>query len=298
MAYNVGLQATDHKGKDIPVTPKKFPEKAINIQFIANNTPITIFLDTETKKWDSNIVFNGINVKLSPEQMGQFFCSNFYSMLMAKLQHEWPLTDELYGNLYAGIANKEMLVGLNLQVSEADDNEFSHDRSETHNASGRKYMNFGDVGVKGDSAKYTCWPKQGKEFNWSQWKDWKKIKPLCRMRFKYSNGHEYGISLSVIEKDYENRGFKSYDLTAKPILQWLTKEENIDLMKLSAISKFVRFCANRIQKYVDMDPKDVYEKINNPDNITIEEITNTQSKIRKTLNNIIKKKQPDSFKWI
>ena len=26
-AYNIGLQATDHKGKDIPVNPKKFPER-------------------------------------------------------------------------------------------------------------------------------------------------------------------------------------------------------------------------------------------------------------------------------
>ena len=296
-AYNVGLQTKDHKGKDIPVTPKKFPEKAVDIVFPVQQLLVEIFLDNKTKKWDSNINYNGVNVKLSPDQMGQFFTSQFYKRLMAKLQREWPLSDELYGGLYSGIANKEMLVGLNPIVAEDGDSE-EKERKETRNASGRKYMNFSDIGVKNDSAKYTCWPKQGKEFNWSQWKDWKKIKPLCRMRFEYSNQHKYGITLSVVGEGYKYRGFKSYDLTAKPILQWLTKEENTDLMKLSVVDKFIKFCSERITKYAYMDPNEVYEKINNPDNITVDEIVSTQVKIKKTLDNIIKKKQPDSFKWI
>jgi hypothetical protein len=69
-------------------------------------------------------------------------------------------------------------------------------------------------------------------------------------------------------------------------------------MKLSAIDKFIKYCNERISKYVYMDPNEIYEKINNPDNITVDEITQTQLKIKKTLDNIIKKKQPDSFKWI
>jgi hypothetical protein len=52
-----------------------------------------------------------------------------------------------------------------------------------------------------------------------------------------------------------------------------------------------------MQKYINMDPNEVFEKINNPDKITIDDITKTQSIISKTLNHIIKKKQPDSFKW-
>lgn len=41
----------------------------------------------------------------------------------------------------------------------------------------------------------------------------------------------------------------------------------------------------------------MHSKINNPDMITVKQIANTQAKIRATLNNIIKKKQPDSFKF-
>lgn len=158
-------------------------------------------------------------------------------------------------------------------------------------------MNFGDIGVSVKSARFTCWPKEGKEFRWSQWKDWSKIKPLCRMRFKYSNGHEYGITASPVEDNYKNRGFRSYDITAQPPLQYLSKDENADMMKLSLFGKFIKHCVNRMQKYVDMDPNEVFEKINNPEKITVEDIVKTQTVIRKTLNNIIKKKQSDSFKW-
>jgi septum formation topological specificity factor MinE len=215
---------------------------------------------------------------------------------MAKLQREWPLTDELYGSLYEGIANKEMQTELMPQVTEADDEKESRDE-ETHSPSGRKYMNFGDLGVNSKSARFICWPFDGKEFKWSSWKDWRKIKPLCRMRFLYSNQHEYGISLSVVGKDYELRGFRSYDLTAQPSLQYLSIQENDDMMKLSLFNKFIRHCISRISKYVSIDPEEVYAKIGKPDKITVDEIAKTQKMIRLTLNNIIKKKQSDSYKW-
>lgn len=66
-AYNVGLQAKDHKGKDIPVNPKKFPEKAIDIVFPVKQLLVEVYLDTKTKKWDSAVNYNGNIVKLSPD---------------------------------------------------------------------------------------------------------------------------------------------------------------------------------------------------------------------------------------
>lgn len=147
----------------------------------------------------------------------------------------------MYGDLYAAAAGCEMLVGCPAPIVEGSDTE---DKDVA--PSDRKLINFGDLGVDTKSAKFMCWPAKGKEFNWSQWKDWKKIKPLCRMKFRYDNKHWYGLSLPVFDSDYNMRGFKSYDLTAQPILQWLTKDENVDLMNLSLVSKFIKFCGKRI----------------------------------------------------
>lgn len=122
-AYNVGLQAVDHKGKEIPVVPKKFPTKAIDIVFPVKQLLVEVYLDTESKKWDSCVEYNGCKVRLSPEQMGQFFTSKFYGKLMAKLQREWPLSDELYGSLYSGVANREMQIDAPCQVIEGDEDD-------------------------------------------------------------------------------------------------------------------------------------------------------------------------------
>lgn len=66
-AYNVGLQATDNRGKEVPVNPKKFPEKAVDIVFPVQRLLVEVFLDAKTKKWDSCIDVNGMNIKLSPD---------------------------------------------------------------------------------------------------------------------------------------------------------------------------------------------------------------------------------------
>ena len=34
------------------------------------------------------------------------------------------------------------------------------------------------------------------------------------MRFKYANGHEYGVTASPVADNYDLRGFRSYDITA------------------------------------------------------------------------------------
>lgn len=299
IAYNVGQTITNNKGKDIPITPKKFPEKAIDIVFPVQQLLVEVYLDTKTKKWDSNINYNNQQFKLSPDQFGQFFNSNFYKKLMLKLKKSWPLTDKLYGNLYEGILNKEMLVN-SQQLSEDDDSSKDSikqdEKPRKYTASGRKIVHFSDMNVNSKESKFLCWPNMEKLYNWSTWKDWKKIKPLCRIRFKHGE-YFYGLSLSPVKDDYKNRGFKGYNLTLEPKLQWLTKEENEQVMKLSIVDKFIKQCISKIEDALSHKPEEIYEKINNKDKITIEEIAATQNIIRKTLNNIIKPRQIDNFKW-
>lgn len=293
-AYNIGQQVKDAQGKTVPVNPKKFPSKAVDVIFPAQGLLVEVYLDTTTKKWSSKFFKAGIRCQLSPDQMGQFFESKFYAKLAKALKKKWPLSDELYGSLYEGIQRKEMLVGSEgLAVEESDDEKVAPPRTR----SGRKIMNFNDNGVKYNSTVFTCWPQAGKEFRWSQWRDWTKIKPLCRMRLEYANDHQYTMSINVVSKLYNHRGFKVCDVTQQPPVQWLTKDETLDFMKLSIVDKFTRFCANRIHEYANMDPKEVFNKISAPDKITVDDIAKTQSMIRKTLNEIIRKQQADDYKW-
>lgn len=72
-AYNIGMQAEDQRGKVVPVTPKKFPDKAVDIIFPVKQLLVEVFLDTQSKKWDSCVCAQGSSkmvAKLSPEQMG------------------------------------------------------------------------------------------------------------------------------------------------------------------------------------------------------------------------------------
>jgi len=273
LCYNASQTVTDPKGKEIPVNPKKFPTKAVIISVEADGLPISIYFDTKTKCWNSTFVYNDKHGCLSPDQFEQFFNSEFYQKLLNKLQHIWPLSDKFHKELYDGIANKQLWLSYDPNLDE-DANDDAEEKSK-FSASGRKIMNFVDNGVSSKDAHFFCWPDLKKVYNWSTWKDWKKIKPLCRMRFKYSNGHEYGLSLSVIGDDYKNRGFRSYDLTEQPPLQWLSKNENEDLLKLSLVSKFLKHCIQKIEKHLALDPEEVYANINNPDKITVDEIRNT-----------------------
>lgn len=304
-AYNVGQTVEDpDRNKEIPVNPKKFPTKAVDVIFPVKKLLVEVFLDTKTKKWDSDIVYNNTHVKLSPDQMGEFFNTRFYSRLMNKLRNAWPLSDKLYGELYAGIENKEMNVGIEIPIEEGDggndkslsNKDVNHDKKRDYTASGRRIVTFSDTQVSKKGAKFYCWPNHKNPFRWSQWKDWKKIKPLCRLRFKHG-AHVYGMSLSTLGEDYDSRGFRGYDLTQQPPVQWLSKEENMSFIQLNIVEKFLRKCVEKITTFVDMDPEEVYKKINAPDKISVKDIAETQSKIRKTMNEIIKNKRIDSFKW-
>jgi len=221
--YNVGQVVKGKDGKDIPVTPKKFPERAVDICVPTGveGLNIRIYLDTKDKAWDSDFTFDGVPGKLSLEQMGQFFNSDFYARLAQVLAKKWPLSDELYGNLFQGVANRQMRVSCGSPMTE-DSNDLTkrkdlagkdvdRDHEPDYTNSGRKIVHFSDFGVKTSSGKYYCWPKPGREFAWSQWKDWKKIKPLCRISFKHGE-HTYGVSISTFGENFENRGFRGYDL--------------------------------------------------------------------------------------
>lgn len=300
MAYNTGMTSTNMSDKKVPVAPKNFPKKAVDIVFPVQELLVEVFLNTDTKKWDSNINFEGRNLKLSLEQMGQFFTTNFYNKLVSKLQKSWPLTDKLYGNLFEGITNKEMEINPDPTISEDETTSSSSssekDEERKFTASGRKIVHFSDINVNLQDAKFYCWPNKNKLYNWSTWKDWKKIKPLCRIRFKHGK-YVYGFSLSTVKDGYKNRGFRGYNLILEPKLQWLTKEENEQVIKLSIVNKFIQHCIKQISEALEHKPEEIYEKINNPEKITVEEIALTQNIVRKTLNEIIKKRQVDSFKW-
>ena len=300
-AYNVGQTVAvpqSSKQKEVPYNPKKFPSKAVDIIFPKRELIVEVFFDPNTLSWDSDIRGCPQNAKLSPDEMGQFFTSSFYEKLLKKLSRYWPMTDDFYGSLYNGLLAKRMSV-----LGTSPDFPLSEEDTEDKNApqytaSGRKIVSFSDDNVSSKSARFYCWPDIKKVYNWSTWKDWKKIKPLCRMRFKHGD-RMYGLSLSTIggdDQDYKNRGFRGYDLTPPPV-QWLTKAENESVMKLSLVEKFLKYCIEKISKYIAEDPKDIYKKINNPDKITVEEIAKTRHCIRRTLNEIIKNHQIDAFRW-
>ena len=309
-AYNVGQVVSkddnDGKGpKEVPFNPKKFPTKAIDILIQLEGLRIELFFEPTQCKWDSDVVINGQHVKLSPDQMGTFFRTEFYNRLLQKLGKNWPLSDKFYGKLFTGLTQREMLVGDGPQIQEAgNDHRLSNkdvdgDKVRDYTPSGRRIISFSDSLVSTKDAKFYCWPDLKKVFRWSTWKDWEKIKPLCRMRFMH-NGIPYGLSLSTLgeDEDYRNRGFRGYSLDPSlPPVQWLTKEENESLMNLKLVDKFIRHCAAKISKYVKLDPQEIMSKVNNPENLNTTEIAKTQACIRKTLAYVIKEKQIDSFKW-
>ena len=189
------------------------------------------------------------------------------------MQKIWPLSDTFHKELYDGISNKQLWLSYDPNLAEAADDE--DPERPKFSASGRKIMNFVDSGVSSKDAVFYCWPDLNKVYNWSTWKDWKKIRPLCRMRFKYKNDHEYTLTLSTVGEDYKNRGFRGIDITEQPPVQWLSKVENEDVMKLSLVNKFIRHCIKKIETHLALDPVEIYSKINNPDKITVEEIRNT-----------------------
>jgi len=249
MAYMYNLQADNDNGEEKPYMPKFFPEKAIDIIVRFNDEFIVeIFLLTKTGEWDSKFRYDGQICKLSADQMEQFFKSEFYRKMLESLSKTWPAADPMYSGLLKACVHKKMRTGfsekeLQGSLQEVDqpnkrvdlaNKDITGDGVRDYTSTGRKIIKFGDMGVKGGSGKYYCWPNPKFPFKWSQWKDWKKIKPLCKMTFKY-NGREYMISLSLFDENFDNRGFRGADTQWTPPLAWLTPGECAEVMELSIV---------------------------------------------------------------
>ena len=69
------------------------------------------------------------------------------------------------------------------------------------------------------------------------------------------------------------------------------------IMKLSIVRKFIKYCIEKVDEDLKYSPEEIYQKINNPEKITIDEIRATQDILRRTLNKTLKKHKIDTFKW-
>lgn len=300
IAYNVHVDESD----DVEAyNPKNNPEKAIDIflDYPEHNLKIEIFLDTESREWDSYI--NG-QTKLSPEQMNQFFKTNFFNRLKNRLNEIWTKDDDFFGNLLEALNNKKYKIDWDIQgdLTTEDAYQFKQHnikkgKAREKNAageqirtnSGRLIINFQDLNVKkGQHEEYYSWPghKPDDKFRWSRWKEWEKQKPLMRCRFAYGigvNNDIIGLSLSPFEEDDSNRGFIAYNLSLKPILQYLTPQETQDILNLSIIRRFVKESVRRISEVLDIPDEEIYRNINNPEKITIGDIRKTKQVLKNTL---------------
>lgn len=312
VAYMYGQTIENAEGEDKPYNPKTFPEKAIDIVVKASDDfIIDIFLDAESMEWDSRFRYGGRVCCLSPDQMGQFFSTEFYGKMTDSLARKWPITDPTFGRMFDAVLGKRMKVGLteeDLSGLDEDDAQVDQpgkrtdlankdttgDGQRDYTSTGRKIRTFGDNGVKGNSGRYYCWPNPKFPFKWSQWKDWRKIKPLCKMSFVY-NGRRYGIALSLYDENFDNRGFRGYDADWRPPLGWLTPGETDQIMNLSIVKKFTRQCVKNIKKYVGMSAEEVYKRINNKDKVTLDEIRKTMRVIKHVVNTALKDHSADTY---
>lgn len=324
-AYMYNQEFETMQGKEKPFTPKAFPGKAIAIIIpITDDLKIQIYLDSENYIWDSKFIYNGKFCKLSPEQMQQFFESDFYAKMLFSLSRTWPLSDPTYAKLFYAVLSKQLRVGIipDDELAEADDcmkslNEIEHrhnknqpnkredlankdvtdDGTRDYTGSGRRIVHFGNNGISSKSALYYCWPRPGKEFKWNTWKDWTKIRPFCKMIFKY-NGRKYMISLTkLVDEQFDNRGFRGADLDWEPPFAWLSPHEVDNCLKLSLVQKFIRQCKKRVKFYLDMTPEEVMSKIDKPEHITIKEIEKTQRIIRHVIQQMFNDPHIDNYKY-
>lgn len=287
-----------------------FPSKAINIILgDFDNFYVSIFFDTKTYSWDSEFIYDNRKCKLSPDQMEKFFCSVFYQRLLKTLEQKWPLSENNYKAIYNACLKKQMKIDPTVSdvISENEVNQphkrkkfantdLNLDGKRDYTSTGRKIVDFSDIGINSKSGEYYCWPNPKMEFKWSQWKDWKKIKPFAKMTFKH-NDRRYGISLSLFDENFENRGFRGFDIDWKPPLAWLTPGECKQIMNLTIVRRFLSHCLKRVKKYLRMTPSEVYKKINNQDKITIEEIRQTQRVIKHVVDIVFRKHQADTYQF-
>ena len=317
-AWMFNQQLETPEGKKKPFAPKSFPERAIDIivKLGSDKDLLEIYLDPGTMSWNSKIIKDGRFGKLTPEQLDSFFKTEFYKRMVEALTKKWPLTDPKYGKLFQVVKqmdisteiSEEELEELNELESSLDEVDQTEKKPELANqdttgdgkrdysGTGRKIQNFSDMGVKGGSGKYFCWPREGKEFKWNTWKDWHKLKPFCKMSFIH-NGRTYMISLSLFDEEFDNRGFRGADTQWTPPLAWLTHEECSQVLQLTIVKKFLKQCQKRVKEYIDMKPEDVMKKIDKPERVDIKEIEKTQRVIKHCIKVAFREKQADNYKY-
>lgn len=182
VAYMYNLQINNSRDEVKPYMPKFFPEKAIDIMVkLSDEFIVEIFLLTKTGEWDSKFRYEGKLCKLSAEQMGQFFSSEFYRKMLESISQKWPTTDPTYERLLKACIHKKMRIGfsgdeLQDKLQEVDqpgkrtdlaNKDLTGDGKRDYTSTGRRIVKFGDMGVKGNSGEYYCWPNPKFPFKWS-----------------------------------------------------------------------------------------------------------------------------------
>lgn len=322
--YMFNQEFENSEGKDKPFTPKAFPGKAIVICIPVDDLlQIQIYLDADEHVWDSKFMYNGQFCKLSPEQMQQFFSSEFYQKMLYSLAKRWPVSDPFYADLYNAVVEKQLRIGIiphdeleeaekagsiteiehDYEINQPNKNihlankDVTGDGKRDYTGSGRRIVQFGNNGVSVKSAKFFCWPRPGKEFKWNTWKDWHKIRPFCKMQFKH-NGRTYMVALTkLVDEQFDNRGFRGADVEWRPPFAWLSPEEVQQCLQLSIVQKFIHGCKKRVKKYLDMTPEEVHAQIDKPERVTVDEIAKTQRIIRHMVQQELNEPHIDNYKY-
>ena len=312
-AYMANQTMKNSEGKEKPYNLKAFPDKAVIIQFNYGPTQIEIYLDTKNKVWNSCFIQNGHIAKLSPEQLDDFFSTQFYAKLVNSLAKKWPTTDPEYADLYKAVMSCDCSTEISKEEYSLSDSELnevdqpekdkSHANKDTdgdnkrdYTGSGRKIVHFSDLGVSNKSGEYFCWPRPGKEYKWNSWKDWKKIKPFAKMYFKH-NGRKYMISLSLFDENFDHRGFRGADVEWTPPFAWVTPQECDEIMNLSIVKKFLKQCIKRVKSFIEDSPEEILKKIDKPERVTIDEIEKTIRVIKHVLKTAFKEQQADDYRY-
>ena len=292
IAYNT--QVAEGEGEAEAYTPKNFPDKAIDIEFkLPDGNEVEIFLDPETKEWDSTV--NDGAGKLSPDQMGEFFGTDFCRRVTDRVSEMWPESDPYFRDLLEAVRRKKINIEPVGTVTEDSnvfrkgniDKEKSREKNaagrQTRTRSGRKLISPSDFDVKHDENEaYYVWPPKDKEFKWSSWADWNKLRPCARARFRVGSW-VYGVSFSPFLEDNDNRGAKAYNLDLEPKLQYLTPEETQEMMGLSIMRKFLRNATKRIVRYTSIPDEEIYRRVGRPDKCTLDDIRKTKHVMKNTL---------------
>lgn len=119
-------------------TPKSNPDRAIDVLFeFDDGNKVEIYLETETKEWNSSI--NG-SQKLTPDQMGQFFHTDFCKRLDDRIYKMWPKSDPYFKELLDAVRCKKINCnpcGLMTEDGEFRKGNIDKNKSRGKNAAGK-----------------------------------------------------------------------------------------------------------------------------------------------------------------